>query len=373
MGTGACGERGLFNSDAKVSFTLPSRFYTDRDVQEREIASIFKRSWINVGHVGDLAEPGDYLTETIGHQPVLVIRGRDGEIRAFYNVCQHRGHVLLKERGRVKLGITCPYHAWFYDFDGTLKAARMTDDVPDFDRKDFPLRQVDLAIAGGLVFINLDPEAEPFDEGYGSFDETINWHLKGIENFKRVASLEYDIAADWKVVVDNFSEGYHIPVAHPRLSTLYDTSSGKPGHHDKLFSHFQNSGHPAYEAMELGQDEPYLGWVVWPNLCMLSLPGSRNLIALRMDPDGVGRCHERVDIYGEPDPAHPENVDELLKLFAEIFNQEDIGLVESVQRGLASDGYDQGRYVADRAGSWFSESGLHVFHERILKALGELA
>jgi len=92
-----------------------------------------------------------------------------------------------------------------------------------------------------------------------------------------------------------------------------------------------------------------------------------------MDPAGMGRCHERVDVYGEVDPDRPENVEELLKLFAEIFNQEDIALVESVQRGLSSDGYDHGRYIVDRADSWFSESGLHKFHTRVLHALGDLA
>ena len=125
--------------------------------------------------------------------------------------------------------------------------------------------------------------------------------------------------------------------------------------------------------MELDRKEPYLGWTLWPNLCMLSLPGSRNLIALRMDPAGPGRCRERVDIYAEPDPARPGNVEEIATLFADVFNPEDIALVESVQRGLASDGYDQGRYVADRAGSWFSEADVHAFHERLLRALGDLA
>jgi len=365
------GERGSFVPDAQNSWMLPSRYYTDAGVQEREVEAIFKRSWIKVGHVCDLREPGDYLTETIAGQPVMAVRGRDGEVRAFYNVCQHRGHELLKGRGKLKVGITCPYHAWLYDFEGTLKNARLTEDVPDFDTSLFGLKPLPLAISGGLVFINLSPAAEPFEIGYEGFDATIHEHLDDMENYTRIASLEYDIAADWKVVVDNFSEGYHIPVAHPRLATLYNTAQGSAVH-GELFSHFRNSGHAAYQGMQLNENEPYLGWTMWPNLCMLSLPGSKNLIALRMDPAGVGRCHERVDVYGEADPDRPENVQEMLKLFAEIFNQEDIALVESVQRGLSSDGYDQGRYIVDRADSWFSESGLHKFHTRILNALGDL-
>ncbi len=371
MSPSVSGELGAFGPDARSSFTLPSRYYTDPAIHEREIEAVFKRSWLCVGHAGDVAEPGDYLTETIARQPVMAVRGRDGEPRAFYNVCRHRGHELLKGRGRLKAGIACPYHAWLYDFDGALRTARLTGDVPGFDRSRFSLRRLPLAVAGGLLFVNLDPRAPAFEEGYGGFDRTVRASLPDIETYRRAAGLEYDIAADWKAVVDNFSEGYHIPVAHPRLATLYDTSGGD-AYHDALFSHFRNSGHAAYEFMELDDGEPYLGWTLWPNLCMLSLPGSRNLIVLRMDPAGPGRCRERVDIYVEPDPERPENVEEARRLFADVFNREDIALVESVQRGLASDGYDQGRYVADRAGSWFSEAGLHAFHGRVLEALGDL-
>jgi len=361
------GERGTFGDDAQQSWTLPSRYYADPGVYEREIDGIFKRSWICVGHMCDVAEPGCYLTEYVAGQPVLVLHGQDGKLRAFFNVCQHRGHELLRGNGRIKGGITCPYHAWSYGHDGALLAARLTDDVPCFDKRDFPLKPLAMAVAAGLVFINLDPAAAPFDVGYRGFDETVLWHLDDMANYTRVAGYRYDIAANWKVVVDNFSEGYHIPVAHSRLATLYNTSQGSAVH-GPLFSAFRNHGHPSYKAMELGPNEPYLGWTLWPNLCMLSLPGSKNLVVLRMDPAAPQRCDERVDIYA-PAGQTSANLEEIRHLFADIFNQEDIALVESVQRGLASMGYDQGRYVADRKGSWFSESGLHQFHKRVLEAI----
>lgn len=362
------GERGAFGDDALTSWTLPSRYYLDPAIHAREIETIFKRAWICVGHQCDLREPGSYLTETIAGQPVLVICGQDGAVRAFFNVCQHRGHELLRGAGRVRGGITCPYHGWAYGHDGALLAARLTGDVPGFDRSQFPLKRLAVAVAAGLVFVALDPGAEAFETGYAGFDATVLGHLDAMPDYTRVAAYRYDIVADWKVVVDNFSEGYHIPVAHPRLATLYNTANGTSVH-GPLYSAFRNHGHPGYQGMTLGPAEPYLGWTLWPNLCMLSLPGSKNLIVLRMDPAGPGRCHERVDIYA-PEGSASANLDEVRRLFAEIFNQEDIALVESVQRGLASMGYDQGRYVADRANSWFSESGLHAFHKRILQALG---
>ncbi|MGY8995902.1 MAG: aromatic ring-hydroxylating oxygenase subunit alpha, partial [Alphaproteobacteria bacterium] len=149
MSNEIAGQHGAFTPEAQHSWMLPSRYYTDASVQDREIAKIFKHAWIKIGHVCDLKEPGDYLTETVAGQPVFAIRGRDGEARAFYNVCQHRGHVLLKGRGRLKVGITCPYHAWRYDFGGALKSARLTDDVPDFDASLFGLKPLPLAISGG--------------------------------------------------------------------------------------------------------------------------------------------------------------------------------------------------------------------------------
>ena len=365
--TGVLGERGEFSENADQSWTLPSRYYTDPEIHAREIESIFKCAWICVGHLCDLRDAGSYLTETIAGQPVLVIRDRDGALRAFFNVCQHRGHELLKGTGCLRGGITCPYHAWSYGHDGKLLSARLTEDVPGFDKRDFPLKPLALAVAAGLVFINLAVEPEPFETGYAGFDETVLWHLDAMPDYARIAAYTYDIAANWKVVVDNFSEGYHIPVAHPRLATLYNTAEGGAVH-GPLYSAFRNHGHPTYQAMELGPDEPYLGWILWPNLCMLSLPGSKNLVVLRMDPAGPQRCRERVDIYA-PEGAASANLEEIRHLFADVFNQEDIALVESVQRGLASMAYDQGRYVADRKGSWFSESGLHAFHARILEAI----
>jgi len=115
-------------------------------------------------------------------------------------------------------------------------------------------------------------------------------------------------------------------------------------------------------------DEPYLTWFLWPNLCLLSLPGASQLIVLRIAPDGPGKSLEHADIYSPKDGDEP-NLEAVKSLFAEMFNREDIALVQSVQRGLGSLGYDQGRYVADTEESWFSESGLHRFHRQILDAL----
>jgi choline monooxygenase len=361
------GERGAFAEDAHRSFTLPSRYYVDPEIHALEIRRIFRRSWLYAGHVTDLPEVGSYLTEELAGQPVLIVRSADGDVRAFYNVCQHRGHILVSGRGQLKSRIVCPYHAWGYGLDGSLMTARMTGDVPDFDLADFSLKPIALATAAGLIFINLDPDATPEDGELAEFEQSILDHLSEMRRFTANHRFDFDIAANWKVVVDNFSEGYHIPVAHRKLATLYDPDGGT-ARFGKRYGFYRKTARAGFSGFETTGDEPYLTWTLWPNLCLLSLPGSPHLIVLRMSPDGPERCLERADIYSPPG-LESANLAVVKSLFADVFNQEDIALVESVQRGLASQGYDQGRYVADPAGSWFSESALHRFHRQILDAL----
>lgn len=172
-------------------------------------------------------------------------------------------------------------------------------------------------------------------------------------------------------MVDNFSEGYHIPVAHPKLATLYNEQGGS-SRLGKRFGFYQKSARAGFSDFETSGEEPYLTWFLWPNLCLLSLPGSPQLIVLRMDPNGPERCLEHAHIYG-PSELENANLEVVTSLFADVFNREDISLVENVQRGLTSFGYDQGRYVANPAGSWFSESALHRFHQQVLEALDKEA
>ncbi|MDX1400806.1 MAG: aromatic ring-hydroxylating dioxygenase subunit alpha [Kiloniellales bacterium] len=360
------GKRGPFTDEATTSFTLPSRYYTDEEIHRRELRNIFQKSWCYVGHITDLEEPGSYFVDNIAGQPVLVIRGQDERIRAFFNVCQHRGHELLCGRGKVRAAITCPYHGWTYGLDGLLLAARLTDDVPDFRRSDFPLIELPLSISAGLIFVNPDVDANSFEAEAENFGETILQHLPDMAQFVAHYRFTFEIEANWKIVVDNFSEGYHIPVAHPELSTLYN-ARGEPALIGKRFAFYRNTARTGYKGFETRPGEPYLSWTLWPNLCMLSLPGSQNLIVLRMAPNGCTKCRERVDIYSAPGPTDP-NFETVKSLFADTFNREDIAIVESVQRGISSLGYDQSRYVADKAESWFSESALHRFHAQVLNA-----
>lgn len=362
------GERGAFTVDHLDSPTLPSRYYTDDDIHRRELQRIHYRSWCYAGHVGDLARPRDYFTDTIAGQPIVILRDGGGEIRAFFNVCQHRGHELLKGRGSLGPGITCPYHAWFYDLSGALRNAPHTDTLARFDKSRFGLRAIPLAISAGLIFVNLDPGCDPFDTGMEGFEETVTGHLPDIASFVAVERLHYSIGANWKVVVDNFAEAYHIPVAHPELARVLDEALDE-FREEERYSYFLYRSRAGFEGLDIEAGQPYVAWMAWPHLNMLSLPGSKNLIVLRMLPDGPQGCAERVDILAPPGPVDP-NLQAIRSLFIDHFNRQDIEIVESVQRGLASLGYDQGRYVCDPGDSWFSEVPLHTFHMQVLEALG---
>jgi phenylpropionate dioxygenase-like ring-hydroxylating dioxygenase large terminal subunit len=364
------GERGEFSKDSLNSLTLPSRYYTNKDIYDEELKKVHQRAWNYVGHITDASEPGTYFTDTVAGQPIVIVKGHDDVIRAFYNVCAHRGHELLTGSGRLKgKGIVCPYHAWLYKLDGSLFKARLTENIKDFDISQYSLREIPIAFGAGLIFVNFDQGCEPFEASMGDFGASIKKHLPDIDNFVAAHRLNYDINANWKVVVDNFSEAYHIPVAHPQLSKVLEQEAAD----FQLAARWTFNGfrsRTGFEGLELEPGLPYCAWQAWPNICMLSLPGSENLIVLRMGPNGVDKCAERVDVYTPKGDA--ENDPKLLAvrdLFMNMFNQEDIAIVESVQRGLSSLGYDQGRYVCDADQSWFTEAQLHWLHMQVLEAL----
>jgi choline monooxygenase len=362
------GERGAFSPEAHASPTLPSRYYHDAQIYLQEQRSIFHKNWCYVGHVSQFSAPGDYRVERVADQCIFLVSDQSSDIRAFFNVCQHRGHELLSGDGKRKKRIVCPYHAWSYGLDGKLIQAPHTDQLQDFDPAEFALKPVRLANCAGLLFANLDGNAGDFETEYPGLAQTLTDSLPGVESFGIAYQFDFDIAANWKIVVDNFSEGYHIPVAHRKLAQVLDSGSGSCARQEQRYAFFESRSKAGYEGLEIEPGSPYRSWTLWPNTCMLSLPGCANLVVIRMAGSGPDRCLEHVDLLAEQGAVSPA-LEALKQLFADQFNAEDIAIVESVHRGLKSLGYDQGRYVVDAADTWYSESGLHRFHRLILEAL----
>lgn len=361
-----------FDRDPEQSFTIPARYYLDADILELEKEAIFYRNWYYAGHQSQLTEPGCYLTVQVCDQNVIVIRDKSGELRAYYNVCQHRGHELLFGSGKVRT-ITCPYHAWSYGFDGELKAARNTEKLVDFDKCQFSLKPVQVEVFCGLVFVNLDLDAAPLKQQAASLEQEIREFCPRVDEVTFAQRDDYDVASNWKVMIDNFLECYHCAPAHKDFVSLVDMDSYQIKVHEIYSSHVSNAAKTtesnAYHFEKGEVDFGYAGWFLWPNLTIWIYPGEPNISVLQMIPNGAGRTIEYQDWY-LPNPVPSQQQRDAMDYQREVLQPEDVGLCESVQRGLQSRGYNQGRFVVDPERSELSEHGVHHFQQLYVDAMG---
>ncbi|HKU67271.1 MAG TPA: aromatic ring-hydroxylating dioxygenase subunit alpha [Candidatus Baltobacteraceae bacterium] len=205
--------------------TLDAGWYLSPDVFSRERERIFARSWIGVGRAEQIADAGAFITAGIAGESLIVTRDARGVPHAFYNVCRHRGtRMCEQDAGVFKGSIQCPYHAWTYGLDGTLVAARNMESTPDFDRAQYSLREAQIAQFEGFLFVALDPEqpfAQAFEPLQGRFAA---WEIGALRCAKRIT---YELACNWKLVFQNYSECYHCPVIHPQLERLSASESGR--------------------------------------------------------------------------------------------------------------------------------------------------
>ena len=361
-----------FSGDSSASYTIPSRYYHDAGVFDLERAAIFHRSWWYAGHVSSLARPGCYLTTRVHDQGVFVVRDRQGQLNGFYNVCQHRGHELVAGTGCTRL-LTCPYHAWAYDLGGRLVSARNTENMRNFRARDFSLKRVRVEVVCGLVFVNLDPDARPFSDLAAGLEDEIRRYCPRVDELEFALRDTYDVASNWKVLVDNFLECYHCHTAHRDFVNLVDMDSYRSrtcGIYSSHCSGKARSTDSTAFSFETGEvDFGYAGWFVWPNLTIWIYPGEPNLSTLQMIPAGSERTIEHQDWY----VPHGKPTRQLLDAMAyqkDVLQPEDINLCESVQRGLRSNGYNQGRFVVDEARSELSEHAVHHFQNLVMDALG---
>ncbi len=206
--------------------TLPGRYFTSPDIFAEETEKIFLQRWLCVGREARIARPGQYFLQPIGGESVIVLRDRQGTVRAFYNVCRHRGTRLCEEHeGQLSGTIQCPYHAWTYTLDGQLVGAPSADTIEDFDKADWPLHPVAVATWEGFIFINLGADPEPFADAFapvmGRFSR---FNLPALAAHRRI---DYELTCNWKLVVQNYSECYHCPLVHPALVKLSPPTSGE--------------------------------------------------------------------------------------------------------------------------------------------------
>jgi choline monooxygenase len=335
--------------DLEHGLTLPAGWYSDREIARLESERIFRSTWQYAGVADDVAAPGSYFTCTLGKVPLVVVRTRDGELRGFVNVCRHRGHLVAEGCGRRET-LQCRYHAWTYDLDGRLRAAPRSERDPGFDHADWSLLPVAVETWGPLVFVNQDLGAEPLAATLGSIPERLA--ARGLDPASleyRGRSREWIVEANWKLVVENYLECYHCPVAHTSFSRLIDVD---PDAYRLTTERWTSSQYgPVHEQ---GRDLPYRprGPVdaaefhfIWPNWTLNTFPGPANIRVLVFRPLDPGRTATFVDGFWAP--GTPAEVVEEITAFGVVVGEEDNALVESVQRGFESGVVPHGRLLLE--------------------------
>ena len=360
--------RAGYDTDPARSYSLNKTAYTDPRWAHVDRDAIFRRSWQWVCHIEKLCEPGSYVAVEVAEQPIAVLRDREGTLRAFYNVCKHRAHELLSGEGQVSR-IMCPYHAWTYRLDGQLVRAPETEGLADFSIEDVCLDAIQVEELCGFIYVNLDPTAAPLAEQAGGLGDEIRQWAPDVDGLTFAHRLTYDIKSNWKNVVDNFLECYHCPTAHKDFCTLVDMDTYKVTTHGIYSSHMAEAGKTANAAysVEGATVTDHAVWWLWPNTCLMRYPGRGNMIVMQIIPAGEGRTLETYDFFFET--AEPNEGElEAIKYIDDVLQAEDIALVESVQRGMNTPAFTQGRIVHDAGGSGKSEHAVHHFHGLVLDA-----
>lgn len=363
---------GGYHSDPARSMSLRAEAYVDPQWVRVDREAIFARTWQWVCHVEKLRRPGDYVATTVAEMPVLVVRDRDGGLRAFYNVCKHRAHELLSGSGSVN-AIMCPYHAWTYGLDGRLKGARHAHRMDTFDKSEICLDAIGVEEFGGFVYVNLDPEAPSLGAQAPDLAADIARWAPDVTELTHAKRLTYDVRTNWKNVIDNFLECYHCHIAHQEFVDLVDMETYEVKTHGIWSSHFAEAGKHENSAYDISAARitQHAVWWLWPNTCLLRYPGRGNFMVFQVIPAGVDRTLETWDFFLESTEL-TEGERQSVRYIDEVLQQQDIDLVESVQRGMSTPAFDQGRIVYNPDGEGLSEQGVHHFHGLILDAYRRL-
>jgi phenylpropionate dioxygenase-like ring-hydroxylating dioxygenase large terminal subunit len=328
--------------------TLPYSWYSDPEILRREQERIFRNGWQYVGHLGQLSEPGTFFTGRAGQTPVLVTRARDGEVRAMLNVCRHRGFPVAEGEGK-RATLQCPYHAWTYELDGSLRSAPRSEEEPHFPKDELGLCRLPVDTWGPFVFVNASPAAEPLVDALGSMPAQVAELGLDVDTLVFYSRWETEIAANWKVVCENFLECYHCQVAHPQLASLIDVSADAYAlsTEGRLSSQHGAPREGAGTRMHLDGELPRSQFhFLWPNLGVNIFPGRPNISIGPMVPVAPDRTYRFLDYFFGPDVGQ-EWIDELMA-FDDQVGIEDRDLVEGVQRGMASGALEHG-YLMGRS------------------------
>ena len=331
------------------TLSLAAKYYTDPEVFKLETDGLLARTWQFAGHASQLKETGDYFTFDMAGESLFCIKGRDGEIRTFYNVCQHRAHQLVSGQGQTRV-VVCPYHAWTYELTGELRAGPNIKAVEGFDKSSICLTSVRTEVFLGFIFVNLDNDAKPMDEWFPNVRTELESYIPHWDTLAPLEWVEIPENCNWKVSVENYSECYHCTLNHPTFSTGVvrpETYDIQPQGYCLRHTTECNSMDAMTYDINSGFDknDQYSSWFLWPMFSFQVYPGNLlNTYHWRaVDADRVVVWRGWYSVGG----AENDIVRQMAVQDRETTVAEDIGLVESVQRGLKSRGYVPGPLVVD--------------------------
>lgn len=335
-----------------AGYTLPTTWYTDAVYYAREQEAIFRRAWQYVGLAEQVAQAGDFFTTQVAGVPLVIVRDAAGTVRAFVNVCRHRGSVLVGQECGQRTTLQCGYHAWTYQLDGRLHKAPGMADEPDFPAADLALIAARLEAWGPFLFVTLDPAAPPLGEFLGELPDLVTATGLDLSKIKRRVRRTLEIQANWKIVVDNYLECYHCPVAHPGFCDLIDVND----YHITEYDYFSTqtgalkesakagAGKHHYDASQ-GVTEGFYAYL-WPNFTLNIYPGPGNVSLNLFVPLAVDRTLAIYD-YCFAEAVSSDAANDFIRFIDQV-QDEDTDLCASVQRGMQSGYFPQGRLMLTR-------------------------
>ncbi len=347
-----------------MHYTLPAHVYTDPRWFAREMDRIFASMWIAVGRAEQLGDRGAFLRRDVAGASVLIVRSTSDTVRAFHNVCRHRGTRLCDEpSGTFPGSIQCPYHAWTYDLQGRLIGAPLMEDVDGFARDSYPLNEIACAEWDGHVFLNLSPAPQPLLIQLGDLPRRFApWRMRELRAARR---MTYEVAANWKLIVQNYNECLHCPVIHPLLNRMHHYLGADNAPSTETYCGGALSFKEGVETLSLdgrrrrqllpgvGRREQALVnyYAIYPNLLLTLHPDY--MLTITIWPTAPDRTTLLAEWQFHPDEMQrPDFVCDDAVEFWDQTNREDWAISERAHRGIRSSGYTPGPYSARETQLW---------------------
>ena len=347
---------------------LEAKYFTDRGLFARILDEVFYRNWLLACHSSQLVRPGDYLTLSVYDQDIIVARTKNGELKAFYNVCQHRGHKLAEGGGNKKL-LVCPYHRWSYDLDGRLKAAPNSRNVPGFDASSICLTGIRVENFLGFVFVNLDPDCKSMDETFPGIRDEMLQLCPDLEQRRYAYHHEADEGCNWLTAVENYNECYHCKTCHADFAKgIIDPNSYSIApYRDLRVLHHTSLATRSDDAWYDVSGADYGSFFLWPAASIQFYPGGI-VNSFAWSPLAVDDVRVFRSFYSN-DGRVDETLQKVIDNDRRTTFQEDLDIVKEVQRGLNSRGYKPGPLIVDPGGGIDNELPIQKLHEWLRAAI----